>query len=282
MCPQSRHRSTAAAGNCGQPFRLRFFSPVPVATLSRSSNPPTAGRTPRPELRRHLSFATRAPSSPEFRRQLSFATRAPPSPEFHLSPELRHHLSFATRAPSSPELRRRLSFATRAPPSPEFHLSPELRRHPSFTIRDPPFSELHLQQRFDVTCRHLSFATRAPPSSEPHLSPELHLRLRDYSIRCLSPSSHYQPQSNLFAGHYHRPRRRRHHLLRQSANYFTDFCSHAPMGLPLQTATSGEAPSSWPLPPILASSNRQRRPAGTYFADSCSYRAGRSAPSVRY
>ena len=42
------------------------------------------------------------------------------------------------------------------------------------------------------------------------------------------------------------------------------------MGLPLQTATSGEAPSSWPLPPTPESSHLQRRPAGTNFADSCS------------
>ena len=280
---QSRHRSTAAAGNCGQPFRLRFFSPVPVATLPKSSNTPTAGRTPRPELRRHLSFATRAPSSPELRRHLSFATIVPPSPEFHLSPELRRHLSFATRAPSSPEFCHHLSFATRASPSPEFHLSPRLCRHPSFTTRDPPFSELHLRQRFVVTCRHLSFAARAPPSSELHLSPELHLRLprllHSMSFPFKPPPTTMQP---FFSGYYHRPRRRRHHLPRQSGNYFTDFCSHAPMGLPLQTATSGEAPSSRPLPPTPASSHSQRRPAGTYFADCCSNRAGRSAPSVRF
>ena len=54
------------------------------------------------------------------------------------------------------------------------------------------------------------------------------------------------------------------------------------MGLPLQTATSGNAPSSWPLPPTPASWRRQRRPAGTYFYDTCSHRAGRPAPSVRY
>ena len=55
--------------------------------------PLTTAQTPRPELHRHLSFATRAPSSPELRRPLSFSTRASPSPEFHLSAELRRHLS---------------------------------------------------------------------------------------------------------------------------------------------------------------------------------------------
>ena len=268
---QSRHRSTAAAGNCRQPFRLRFFLPVPVATIPRSSNPPIAARTPRPELRRHLSFATTATSSPELRRHLTFATRAAPSPEFHLAPELRRHLSFATRTPSSPELGRHLSFATRAPPSTEFHLSPELRRHSSFTTRYLPFSELHLRQsfvvtcaslpellparRFVVTCRHLSFATRAPSSSELHLPPELHLRLpRQLHSMSFPFKSLSTTRQSFFSGPYHRPRRRRHHLLRQSGNCFTDFCSHAPMGLPLQTATSGEAPSSWPLPPTPASS----------------------------
>ena len=101
-----------------------------------------------------------------FRRHLSFATRAPSLPE------LRRHLSFATRASSLPELRRHLSFATRAPRSPEFHVPPKLRRHPSFKTRDPPFSERHLRQSFVVT-----FATPASPSSELHVSPELHLRL---------------------------------------------------------------------------------------------------------
>ena len=139
---QSRHRSTAAAENCGLLFRLRFFSPVPVATLPRSSTPPYW----------RANTATRALSSPELRRHLSFATRVSPSPEFHLLPELRRHLSFATRAPSSPELRRHLSFATRGPRTPEFHLSPELRRHPSFKTRDPLFSELHLRLSFVVTC----------------------------------------------------------------------------------------------------------------------------------
>ena len=133
---QSRHRPAAAALNCGLPFRLRFFSPVPVATLPRSSTPPHC----------RANTATRAPSSPELRRHLRFATRAPPPPEFHLSPKLRRHLSFATRAPSSPELRRHLSFATRAPRSSEFLLSPEFRRHTSFKTGDPRFSELHLRQ----------------------------------------------------------------------------------------------------------------------------------------
>ena len=59
---RSRHRSTAAAGNCGLPFRLRFFSPVPVATLPRSSTPPHC----------RANTATRAPSSPELHRHLSF------------------------------------------------------------------------------------------------------------------------------------------------------------------------------------------------------------------
>ena len=54
---QSRHRSTAAAGNCGQPFRLRFFSPVPAATPPRSSNPPHC----------RANTVTRASSSPELR-----------------------------------------------------------------------------------------------------------------------------------------------------------------------------------------------------------------------
>ena len=115
-----------------------------MATLPRSSNTPTAARTPRPELRRHLSFATRAP------------------------------------------------------PSPAFHLSQELRRHPSVTTRDPPFSEVHLRQRFVVTCRHLSFATRAPPSSDSTFHLSSTSVFRDYFIRCLSPSSHYQRQGNLF------------------------------------------------------------------------------------
>ena len=53
---QNRHRSIAAAGNCGQLFRLRFLSPAPVATLPISSIPPTAARTPRPELRGQLCF----------------------------------------------------------------------------------------------------------------------------------------------------------------------------------------------------------------------------------
>ena len=242
--------------------------------------------------------ATRAPFSPELRGHLRFTTRAPPSPEFHLSPELRRPLSFAIIAPYSPELRRHLSFATRAPPSPEFHLSLELRRHPSFTTRHPLF----LRSIFDRASsspalrdqnssgteirRHLSSPELCDQGSTFVRAPPFHLSsssvFRDYFIRCLSPSRHCQRQGNVFSGHYHRPRRRRHHLLRPSGNYFSDFCSHAPMGLPLQTATSGEAPSSWPLPPTPASSHRQRRPAGTYFADSCSHRAGRSTPSVRY
>ena len=71
---QSRYRSNAAAGNRGPPFILRFSSPVPVATLARSSNPPTAARTPRPRPRRHLSFSTTAPPSPElhFRQSSTF------------------------------------------------------------------------------------------------------------------------------------------------------------------------------------------------------------------
>ena len=90
-----------------------------MATLPRSSNTPTAARTPRPELRRHLSFATSATSSPEF----------------HVSPELRRHPSFTTSDPPFSELylRQRLvvtcrhqRFATRAPPSPVLHLPSEL------------------------------------------------------------------------------------------------------------------------------------------------------------
>ena len=123
------------------PSDYGWVSPVPVATLPRSSNPPHC----------RTNTATRAPSSPELRRHLSFATRAPSSPE------LRRHLNTATRAPSSPELRRHLSFATRAPPSPKFHLPPELRRHLSFATRAPSSPELRC---------HLSFATRATSSPE--------------------------------------------------------------------------------------------------------------------
>ena len=232
-----------------------------MATLPRSSTPPhcranTATRAPSsPELRRHLSFATRAPSSPELRDQSSTFTKVPPFTRASSSPELQAQRSTFFRAPSSTELRRHLRFATAAPPA----------------------------RRFVVACRHLSFATRAPPSSELHLLPELHLRLPRLHH---SMSFYFKPlptsRQLFFFCHYRRPRRRRHHLLRQSGNYFTDFCSHAPRGLPLQTATSGKAPSSWPLPPTPGSSHSQRRPAGTYFADSCSHRAGRSAPSVRY
>ena len=46
----------------------------------------------------------------------------------------------------------------------------------------------------------------------------------------------------------------------------TTSAATAPMGLPLQIATSGKAPSFWPFPPTPASLHRQRRPAGTYFA----------------
>ena len=121
---QSHHGPTSAAGNREPPFRLRFFSPVPVATLPGSSNLPTTVRTPRHQHGRHLSLATRAPpctralSSPELRDQRSTFFRAPSSPEF------RRHPRFATRAPSSPELCRHL----------------ELRGQSSTFIRAPPFA----------------------------------------------------------------------------------------------------------------------------------------------
>ena len=149
---QSRHRPQLLLETVDSPFDYGFSRQYLWLQVQDHRRLPTAARTPRPELRRRLSFATRAPSSPELRRHLSFATTAPPSREFHLSPELHRHLRFATKASSSPELRRHLSFATRAPPFPEFHLSPELRRHPSFTTRDPRFSNLHLRQSFLVTC----------------------------------------------------------------------------------------------------------------------------------
>ena len=93
---RSRHRSTDDAENCGQPLRLRFFSPVPVATLPRSSTPPTAARSPRPELHRHQSFATRAPSSPELRDQSSTFTVVPLFTGASSSPELCHQSSIVT------------------------------------------------------------------------------------------------------------------------------------------------------------------------------------------
>ena len=61
---RSHHRATAAAGICGLSFRLRFFRPVPVATLPRSSTPP----------HRRANTATRAPSSPELCHQSSIVT----------------------------------------------------------------------------------------------------------------------------------------------------------------------------------------------------------------
>ena len=151
-----------------------------MPTLPRSSTPLTAARTTRTELRRHLSFAT----------------RAPPPPEFHLLPELHRHPSFTTRdhifqcsifnrASSSPELRDQSStFArvlpfTRASPSSELRdqrstfftapSSPEIDRHLHFATRPPPALEIR---------RHLSspLVTRAS-RPEPHLSSELHLYL---------------------------------------------------------------------------------------------------------
>ena len=157
---RSRHHSTAAAENCGLPFRRRFFPPVPVATLPRSSTPPAAARTPRLELHCHLSFAT----------------KAPPSSEFHLSPELRRHLSFATRAPSSTELRRHLSLATRA------HVHPSSTFHQSFVVTRASSPEIHLFQSsiFDrassspALCDHSSSC----PKIRRHLSSS---ELRDQS-----------------------------------------------------------------------------------------------------
>ena len=76
-----------------------------------------------------------------------------------------------------------------------------------------------------------STLTRAFLTSESHdQNPTIRLIsnsiFRDYYIRCLCPSSHYQQHGILFSGHYHRPRRCHHHQLRPSGNYFTDFCSH--------------------------------------------------------
>ena len=114
--------------------------------LQDHRTPPAAARTARSELRRHLSFATRAPSSPELRR----------------------HLSVSIRALSSPELRRQPSFATGDPPFSELHL------HPSFIVTCALRREFLLHRRFVVTGRHLSSSTKAPPSSELHLCLELH------------------------------------------------------------------------------------------------------------
>ena len=186
------------------------------------------------------------PWSPELRRHQSVATRVPSSPE------LCRHLTFATRAPSSPELRRHLSFATRAPPSPEFHLPPELRRHPRFT-------------------------TRVPPSSELYLSPELHLHLPRVLHSMYFPFKPLPTTGQpLFLATTTGPGVVATICSDHPGNISSTSAATAPMALPLQTATTGDALSSWPLPPTPASSHH--RPAGAYFADSCNNRAGRSAP----
>ena len=144
---QSSHRSTAAAGNCGEPFRLRFS-------------------------RQHLFL------------------------KFQDHQILHCRANTATRASSSPD------------------------------IRD---SELHLHRS--------STFTRASSSLELHdQRSTLHLSstsvFRDFFIRCISISIHLHRQGNLiFPGHYHRPRRRRHHRLRQSDDFFHGFlqpCTHGP------------------------------------------------------
>ena len=77
----------------------------------------------------------------------------------------------------------------------------------------------------------------------------------------MSPSSHYQQQGTLFSGHYHLPRRRRHHQLRPSAKYFTSHRADGPAAsnrcqrrgaLFLATTTNSgvitpSVPTSWDL-----------------------------------
>ena len=177
----------------------------------------------------------------------------------------------ATRAPSSPELRASSSL-TGVLPFTSASSSPELHDQRSTFFRAPCLTEIRrCLSSPEIFCS----ATRASPSSELNLSSELNFRLPRLLHSMSFPFKSLLTTRPPFSGQTHRPRRCRHHLLRQSWNYFTNFCSHAPMGLPLQTATTGEAPFSWPLPPTPASSHRQRRLAGTYFA-------GRSDPSIRY
>ena len=175
----------------------------------------------------------------------------------------------AIRASSSPELRR---------PDPPFS---KLHLHQSFVVTGASRPDFLLHWRFVVTCRHRS--SPKPRDQSPTFYLSSTSIFRDYLIRCLSPSSHYQRQSTLF-------------ILATTIGprIVATICSDhlgvisptsaatAPLGLPLQTATSGKAPCSWPLPTTPTSSYRQRRPAGAYFADSCIHRAGRPVPSVRY
>ena len=108
-----------------------------MATILRPSKPPIAARTPRPELRRHLSSAT----------------RALPSPHLHRSPELRRHQSFTTRDSLFSNLHLRHIFVVTNASRPYLLFCAEIRRHlsspelcyqSSTFVRAAPFTCLHL------------------------------------------------------------------------------------------------------------------------------------------
>ena len=179
---------------------------------SKIFEPPTAAQVPRPELRSHLSFLTRAPPSPEVRRNLSYASGAPPLPEIRCPP------SFATRARLHQRYILRLSLTTIASPS---RIS---RASSSPNLRDP---ELRLRQSSTL---RMSLPTTSPPSPEFHLLFEL----RRLVVCPFKP-------------------------LPTTMNPLTGLCHQ-----------------------LRLHRNRQRRPAATYFAESCSHRAGRRSTLARY
>ena len=96
---QSRRRSTAAAGNLGTALPTKVFHASTCGYTSKIiEHPPHCRATiPRPELCRHLSFATRAPPSPELYLSSGLRLDLPQTQPSILCPNL--HSPLACKAP---------------------------------------------------------------------------------------------------------------------------------------------------------------------------------------